>query len=695
MKIYTSVGFALIFLLWGCSSSSDDRKQGQPNALFKETSPYLLQHADNPVNWYPWKEETLEKARREGKLLIISVGYASCHWCHVMERETFMDQEVAQIMNAHFINVKVDREERPDVDQIYLNALQLINGSGGWPLNAFALPDGSPFFATTYLTVEQWKDLLGRIMDMKENNPQALEEGAEQILKGIAASEVVNKFSIPSSYPDSLLRMHDENHFDLIDSEQGGYHYEPKFFYAPGMTYLLQASAFCSENSPQAALVRKSLASFWKGGIYDHLGGGFSRYAVDREWNVPHFEKMLYDNAQLMNLYAQAYRIYKDPSYALIVEGIYSFLPQLENPKGAYFASLDAESKGEEGAYYIWEMSDLRQILNQEELGGLTSVFSIEEEGNWAGRGNILYLSQSAKEQLTLEDYESIRPILKRLYQVRQTKVAPKIDDKIITAWNAMMVSALLEAYKSFGDLKYLEKAQRVMAYLLENSLDSEGKISRNNKRGKEKISGFLEDYAQLTKACIDMYQATFEYKWLSQALALQEKTQDFFFDKETGMYFYTAQSESPLVVRKFEVLDNVMPSPNGTVALNLLLLGDLFEKEDYVSQAQQMMANNIALLEEGGPFVASWASLYTYLSKGIQQIVIIGEEWEEYRRILQARDGGLSVYMGGKEEGLLPLMESKLQAGQTTIYICKDRICQLPVFSTQDALERMALTKE
>jgi uncharacterized protein len=690
MKIYIIVGFALIFLLGGCSSSSNDRKQGQPNALGKETSPYLLQHADNPVNWYPWKEETLEKARKEGKLLIISIGYASCHWCHVMERETFMDQEVAQIMNEHFINIKVDREERPDVDQVYLNALQLISGSGGWPLNAFALPDGSPFFATTYLTVNQWKELLGRIIDMKENNPKALQEGSEQILKGITASEVVNKFSIPSSYPDSLRRIHDENHFNLIDPEQGGYHYEPKFFYAPGMTYLLQASAFYPEDAPQGRLLRKSLSAFWKGGIYDHLGGGFSRYAVDKEWNVPHFEKMLYDNAQLLNLYAQAYRVYKDPLYALVVEGIYSFLPQLENPGGAYYASLDAESEGEEGAYYIWEMSDLKNILSQEELKGLTSVFSIEEAGNWEGRGNILYFSQTAKEQIALEEYKRIQPILQRLYQARHKRVAPKIDDKIITAWNAMMASALLEAYKSLGDQKYLEKARRVLSYILENSLDSQGRVSRNNKKGKEKIPGFLEDYAQLTKACLDMYQATFEYKWLSQALALQEKTQEFFFDKETGMYFYTPKTEHSLVVRKFEVLDNVMPSPNGTVALNLLLLGDLFEKEDYVSKAQQMMANNIVLLEEGGPFVASWALLYTYLSEGIQQIVIIGEEWESYRKVLQAMDGGLSVYMGGKEEGLLPLMESKLQEGRTTVYVCKDRICQLPVFSTQAALERM-----
>jgi uncharacterized protein YyaL (SSP411 family) len=686
--------FLLLFFLLSCSSESGNRKRGQPNALIGESSPYLLQHADNPVDWYPWKDATLEKAKKEEKILIISIGYASCHWCHVMERETFMDEEVAEMMNAHFINIKVDREERPDVDQVYLNALQLISGSGGWPLNAFALPDGRPFFATTYLTTSQWKDLLGRILSMKEENYKALEEGAEQILMGISASEVVNRFSIPAAYPDSLLLLHNSNHFSLLDMEMGGYHYEPKFFYAPGMDYLRYAS-LASANAQESSLVSSSLRAFWKGGVYDHVGGGFSRYATDKEWNIPHFEKMLYDNAQLMSLYAKAYRTHEDPLYALIVEGIYSFLKQLETPQGAYYSSMDAESEGEEGAYYLWEVSDLTRILSPQEFEKLSSFFSIQEGGNWEGRGNVLYLSSSAKSFTSVEEYLALDTLFHKLERARLKRVAPKIDDKIITSWNALMAIGLLDAYRSFGEQRYLDQAQKVLSFVLENRIDNQGKLIRSSKTGKDAIPAFLDDYAHLVRACIEMYQVTFDQIWLSKALSLQEMTNQSFYDEGTGMYFYAPQTEKSLVVRKFEIMDNVMPSPNGTVALNLLLLGDLFEKEEYVDKARQMMANCISDLEEGGPFVAAWAQLYAYFAKGIQQIVIIGENWEEYRRILQAKDGGLSLYMGGEEEGTLPLMESKLQEGQTTVYICKDKICQLPVFSTRAALERMGVPVE
>ena len=623
----------LLFLILIACNTSDEFKRlpGEPNALKDETSPYLLKHKDNPVDWYPWNDETLAKAKRENKLLIISIGYASCHWCHVMERESFMDDEIAKVMNEHFINIKVDREERPDVDQIYMNALQLLTGSGGWPLNAFATPEGKPFFATTYLEPGKWKELIEKIIIMKEENYDDIVNGAEQITAGISETEPLKSLSIPKEYPESsLYKIINKLNSDL-DDEYGGFNFTPKFFYVPAMKYLLEQSVNLQNNHINQN-IHKSLINIWKGGIYDHVGGGFARYAVDRKWNIPHFEKMLYDNAQLIALYSKAYKSYPDPIYKEIVaKSIQFVLDELKANGGGYYSSIDAESEGKEGTFYIWDYEELKNNISESGFKLSTEVFAITSEGNWENGKNILYLNRNLGDEALKEKYLELTPTLEELQKIRSKKVKPKVDDKILTSWNALFISGLVEASQAFQEKKYLDLAQDLGKFLETNMISESGNLLRISK-GNFKIDGFLDDYSYLIRAYIDLYQATFDEDWLLMAKDLQKRSIDKFFEDTKGMFYYSGDQGDALIVRKFEIPDNVMPSPNAISAQNLLILGDLFEKDDWMNMAKQMLANISEELGDGGPFMSSWVQVYSYLSLGIKEIIILGRKQKNLR---------------------------------------------------------------
>lgn len=678
--------FLSVLLVYSCSTEEAERQPGEPNALKNETSPYLLKHKDNPVNWYPWNDATLAKAKRENKLLIISIGYASCHWCHVMERESFMDEELAKIMNEHFINIKVDREERPDVDQIYMNALQLLTGSGGWPLNAFATPEGKPFFATTYLEPTKWKDLLEKIIVMKEENYDDIINGAEQITTGIADTEPIKALSIPKEYPEGsmykILNFLNSN----LDNESGGFNFTPKFFYAPALDYLLDQSV-ALENEEINQNFHNSLVQIWKGGTYDHVGGGFSRYAVDKEWNIPHFEKMLYDNAQLISLYSKAYRNNPDPLYQSIVEKTIDFvMTELKTKEGGYFSSLDAESEGEEGAFYTWKYKDLKEIIQPQFISSFERVFDIKSEGNWEKNKNILFLNRKISDDKLKLDYLALTSSMEEIKTKRDKRVKPKVDDKILTSWNALMLSGFCEAYQSFGDEMYLNQALELGEFFVKSRITGDKDLLRISK-GNFKIEAFLDDYSYLIAAMIDLYQITLDEKWINLARELQEACNNKFFDPEKGMFFYSKDLENALIVRRYEIPDNVMPSPNGICAQNLLILGDLFEKDEWMQMAKQMLANVYDEVEEGGPFMASWAQVYSYLSFGIKEIVIIGPQAQEFKAKIQSYLIPNAVFLGGESEGSLPLLDSKLADDMTMIYVCENRMCKLPVSSVEEAL--------
>jgi len=687
------VFLAFLFLFSCASEEGYERKPGEPNALATETSPYLLQHAENPVNWFPWNEETIQLAKRENKLIIVSIGYASCHWCHVMERESFMDDEIAAIMNEHFINIKVDREERPDIDQIYLNAIQLITGSGGWPLNAFALPDGRPFFAVTYLEPHRWKNLLERVLDMQENDFESIVTGAEQILKGISESEPISQLTIPSEFPEELLINWGALQIDKLDPVNGGYTYMPKFFYAPGLEMLLDF-AILSGNNMLQEVIHQSLWNIWSGGTYDHLGGGFSRYATDEEWKIPHFEKMLYDNALLLRLYAKAHKHQPNPIYETIINSTFEFLEQyLLSDYGLYFSSLDAESEQTEGLYYVWHKDEIQSLLSEEEFQLFRNTFYLTENGNWSELNqNIIYLDKSKNKQTLNANYLELKPVLEKLHQSRSTRTAPKVDDKILTSWNALTISGLIHAYQALGDERYKNRALTIANFLLDKMTTDESKLFRNYKDNRISIPGFLDDYSYLIAALLDLYQITFDEKWLDKAMEFQEKVTELLYDEETQMFYYSYDPENTLVVRRYEVPDNVLPSPNGVCAINLLLLGDLFENEEMINMAKQMLANVIENIEESGPFMASWARLYAFLSFGIRQVVVVGPESTEFKKELQLNHFPTAVYMGGQKEGSLPLMSNKLIDGVTTIYVCENRVCRLPVYEVEDALLQLQL---
>lgn len=669
------------------------------NSLIHESSPYLLQHAHNPVNWYPWGEEALQKAERENKLLIISVGYAACHWCHVMEHESFEDTLVAELMNKYFVSIKVDREERPDVDQVYMNAAQLITGQGGWPLNALALPNGKPFFAGTYFPKTEWVRVLDYFATVHQNNPEKLQEQAEKVTQGIQISETV---SFRDEKPAFLIQdMNNTFHQwkNNIDFIKGGGNRAPKFPMPSVWEYLLHLS-YLSDNREALKAVTATLDHMAFGGIYDHVGGGFARYSTDVNWHVPHFEIMLYDNAQLVSLYSHAWQQTKNPLYKRVVLETLEFIErELTSPEGGFFSSLDADSDGEEGKFYVWTMDEITETLGADAIL-FSDYYNITKQGNWEQGKNILFrkISDDDFAESHHMKVETLTGIIDRcnaaLLKEREQRTRPGLDDKILTSWNALMLRGYVHAYRSFGDEAHLNSALKNAQFLLKHAITANGGIMRNHKAGKSSIHGFLDDYVFVISAFIELYQATFDEQWLNKAEQLTDYTIEHFFDSSTGMFFYTHNNHSNLIVRKMEVSDNVIPASNSEMAKNLIFLGHYLYQDAYLEKAQQMLINVQKEAHQSLYFYSNWAIAEAHLARSPFEVAIVGKDFEKMRRSIDHYYLPDVLMLGGDQKSAMELLKDKFVEGQTTIYVCRDKSCKKPVTVVSEALDQLSVEK-
>ncbi|GIV33268.1 MAG: thioredoxin [Chitinophagales bacterium] len=664
------------------------------NHLIHESSPYLLQHAHNPVDWYPWGPEALEKAQKENKLLIISIGYAACHWCHVMEKESFEDTSVARLMNEKFVSIKVDREERPDLDMLYMHACQLITGGGGWPLNAIALPDGTPIYAGTYFPKEQWMRVLQQVYDFYTQNPEKAREYAQRLKEGIASLEVVHlkKPQRPISREEldsAVLHL-----LKTQDVKKGGRAGAPKFPMPVNYQFLL--TAFYQLKHEQALTVTElTLDNIAHGGIYDHIGGGFARYSVDDAWHVPHFEKMLYDNAQLVSLYSLAFQATRKPLYRKVVYETLRWVErEMTSPENGFYSSLDADSEGEEGRFYVWTAEELKRILGTD-ADMFMDYYGVTPQGNWEHGKNVLH--RTAVQEKIARQYhlspaeleEKIEALKKKVFEEREKRVRPALDDKMITSWNALMIKGYTDAYRVFGEKQFLEAARSGAQFLL-SRVAEKNRLSRNYKNGKAYVDAFLDDYAHTIEAFISLYQATFEESYLHQAEKWMDYALAHFHDTNSGMFFYTSDAHELLVARKMELSDNVIPSSNSVMAKNLYQLGQLLYRDDYLKLPPQMFSNMKNDVIEHPSFYANWALLGCWLLEEPFEIAIVGKEADRLRSEFDQHFLPNVFLLGSTGESSLPLLQNKFVEKQTTIYVCRAKTCKMPVTTVEAALNQL-----
>ncbi len=654
------------------------------NHLINESSPYLLQHAHNPVDWHPWGEDALKKAELENKMLIISIGYSACHWCHVMEHESFSNPEVALIMNEHFICIKVDREERPDVDQIYMNAAHLITGRGGWPLNALALPDGKPFYAGTYFPKENWIQMLDYFVQLKKSKPTVLAEQAEKITIGIHSMEHISFAQKSKKIKIGQLGSMFNDWKEEIDFQLGGGLSAPKFPMPSNWEYLLQYHSLTHDEDALKA-VTVTLDAMAAGGIYDHIGGGFARYSTDSTWHVPHFEKMLYDNAQLVTLYCHAFQNTKNQEYKCIVYETLEFISrELTSKEGSFYAALDADSEGEEGKFYIWSKNEI-DIALADDATLFNDYYSISESGNWEEGKNILHRSieinkLAAKHGKHISELEhTIQNCKNKLLTARTSRVRPGLDNKIITSWNALMLRAYTVAYRVFDEDDFLEKALTSANFLLKNMVNPDLSMMRVYNNGKTSIDGFLDDYSFTISAFIELYQATFDEQWLYKAKEMNEYVMTHFYDQQSGMFFYTHDQQSNLIARKMEIADNVIPSSNSEMAKNLYFLGHLLGMNTYIEKARQMHSNVLENITKNPAYYSNWAQLAAFFTQSPYELAIVGNDYLLHRKALDKEFLPNVILMGGTNP-TLPLLEDKGNLTETKIYVCQEKVCILPV---------------
>lgn len=692
----------IAFTIINCSQSNTSiaSNNKKTNDLINETSPYLLQHAYNPVDWKGWNDKTLKLAQEQNKLIIISVGYSACHWCHVMEEESFENDSVAKLMNENFINIKVDREERPDVDQIYMNAVQLMTGSGGWPLNCIALPDGRPVFGGTYFTKKQWTKILMDMSDLYKNNPEKVIGFAEELTEGVRNSGLitVNKEEVPftrEQLEPIIAKL--KTGLDFID---GGKKNTPKFPMPSNLNFLLRSS-FHNNDKKLQEFVITSLTKMANGGIYDQIGGGFSRYSVDKRWHVPHFEKMLYDNAQLVSLYSKAYQLTKNEDFKRIVIETLDFIDkELTQQEGAFFSSLDADSYNsdgelEEGIYYTWTKDELKKILKGD-FDLFKSYYNINTTGKWEKDQYILYKTKTDKEvsesnNISLSELHSkVLSWKKILSKIRDTRKRPRTDDKVLTSWNALMIKAYVDAFRVFDDSSYLDKAIKNATFIRENQMDIDGSLFHNYKKGTSTVEGFSEDYAHTISAFIELYQTTFNEEWLDNAKQLMDYTITHFLDEENSMFYFTSDKATGLIARKTEVYDNVIPSSNSVLAKNLFKLGHYYSNKKYSNLAKQMLSNVNSDIEKSPSAYTNWLVLYLNYSNPFYELAISGSDAQNKLKELYKSYLPNVLISGAKNNSDLPLLQNKFIEGETFMYVCVNGTCKLPVTSTKRAIEQI-----
>ncbi len=686
--------FLILIFIFVSSCNKAQNHDGKANRLINETSPYLLQHAYNPVDWYAWGEEAFAKAKKEDKPLIVSIGYSSCHWCHVMEKESFEDDSVAALMNKYFVCIKVDREERPDVDQIYIEAAQMMTGSAGWPLNSIVLPDGKPFFAGTYFPKAQWIELLNKVHELWEKDRKRIELQADQITSGIKQNSLFTALD-SRDIDEKMMEPVSKTWLKMFDKKEGGYKRVPKFPMPSNIETLFNLYKL-NNNQEALEIAKLTLDKMARGGIYDQVGGGFARYSTDGYWKVPHFEKMLYDNGQLLSLYSKGYQVTKNLFYRQVVDETITFMErELLSDYGGFYSSLDADSDGEEGLFYVWKKPELDEALG-ESSNIINDYYQVENSGNWEHGKNILLAVEDEKEisdkyNITLDSLQIIVCKAKNvLLKKRSFRIRPGLDDKILTSWNSLAIIGLTDAYRAFQDERYLLLALNTGNFIAENMINDDFRLNRNFKEGKSSINAFLDDYAFTISAFINLYQVTFDENWLQKARSLSGFVLEHFSDLDSDYFFYTSDLDPALITRKMENIDNVIPSANSEMALNLFLLGNYFYDNDYLKKSDSMLKGMLGYIDEHVSSFVSWFQLYTLKTHDFYEVAIVGNDYEKLKSEFEIKFLPNTIIMGGRDEGSLELLKNKLIPEETRMYVCKEKMCKLPVASVNDALLQM-----
>ncbi|MDB5226034.1 MAG: thioredoxin protein [Bacteroidota bacterium] len=681
------------------------------NHLQHETSPYLLQHKNNPVDWFAWNEDALQKAKRENKLVIISVGYAACHWCHVMEHESFEDHTVAEVMNNFYVSIKVDREERPDIDQIYMNAAMITTGHGGWPLNVIALPDGKPIFAGTYFPKENWIKLLLYFAELNKNEPAKLIEQANNITEGLHQVEHIPLYHSERSIDEKLPDLIWKNWKDKIDYEWGGKKGAPKFMMPNNYDYLLRYF-YHTKNEAAGKAIKITLKKMAFGGLFDAIGGGFARYSVDAYWKVPHFEKMLYDNGQLLSVYAQAYQLTKRPMYKSVVEKTVDWMErEMTDESGGLYSSLDADSEGVEGKFYCWREDEIKSVLSEihidpddpvfhivSDYNFVKELYNITEEGNFEHGMNVLFRTQdheyfTEKYKLTNEEFHAAVALINNsLFEKRKEKIRPNTDDKILTEWNAIAIKGFTDAYKAFDEERYLNKATRTAEFILSNCKKEDHRLDRNYKNGKSNINGFLPDYAFFIEALIALHQVTLEGNYLTEAFHFTEYVLQHFSNQSNGMFYLTSDVDVKLITRSMDSSDNVIPAANSTMAKNLLLLGKYFDKPEYEKMSMSMLNNVLDDVIKNPSYYSNWAivlDMHLHMNK---ELVIAGNKAKEKVKTIFKNYLPDILITGSEKESELPLLKDRFAEGKTLFYLCENKSCELPVEDVNNILKSILM---
>jgi uncharacterized protein YyaL (SSP411 family) len=678
------------------------------NHLINETSPYLLQHAHNPVDWFPWGEEALEIARREQKPILLSIGYSACHWCHVMEHESFENEAIATLMNKHFVNIKVDREERPDLDQIYMSAVQMMTHHGGWPMTVFLTPEGLPFYAGTYFPPEDRYNMPGfprvliSVADAYRERPEDVQETAASVLSELKRAATALESS--DLLTIELLDVAYRGMIKSYDSTNGGFGGAPKFPPAMSLEFLLH-SYYRTANQQALEIVEQTCRKMSQGGIYDQLGGGFHRYATDARWLVPHFEKMLYDNALLSSLYLHYYQVSHDPAARTVAEGILDYVVrEMRHPAGGFYSTQDADSEGVEGKFFVWSKSEITELLGQRDAALFMAYYNVTDSGNFEGE-NILNVTRdlpavAVSQQVTEEQLtESLARSREVLFEAREKRVKPARDEKILTAWNGLMLAGFAEAAAILDRPDYLEVAKKNAQFLLDN-LRVDRLLLRTYKDGNAKLNAYLEDYAFFISGLVTLFETSGELQWLEEAVSLTTVMIEEFWDDEDGGFFYTGRSHEDLIVRSKDFFDNATPSGNSVAAEVLLRIGLLTDNADYQRRAGtilRLMATTVQRYPSG--FGRLLCALDFYLGTP-KEIVLVGdldkpetqslldEIWSRY---LPNRVIARVSRSNTRAEELIPLVRERSQIdGKPTVYLCEHFTCKTPTTDPKELASQL-----
>ncbi|TVZ52213.1 thioredoxin domain-containing protein [Dokdonia sp. Hel_I_53] len=671
------------------------------NDLIKESSPYLLQHAHNPVDWRPWNEKTLKKAVKENKLILVSIGYSACHWCHVMEHESFEDEAIAQLMNSNYINIKVDREERPDVDNVYMTAVQLMTGQGGWPLNVIALPDGRPVWGGTYFKKDEWVSALDQIANLFKESPEKLQEYAEKLSEGMQQTDLITPNMNEVLFKKKTLENAIAQWSRQWDTRQGGLNRAPKFMMPTNYKFLLRYGHQTNEKEI-LEYVHTTLESIAYGGINDHIGGGFARYSTDMKWHVPHFEKMLYDNAQLVSLYSQAYIQTKNNLYKEVVYNTINFIKrEMSTPEGAFYSSLDADSLTksgnlEEGAYYVWKIDELKLLLaNDYPL--FSTYYNINSYGHWEA-GNYVLIKQDSDvdfakaHEIPVEELKLKKNSWhKRLLRFRESnKAKPRLDDKILTSWNGLMLKGYLDAYSVFNEPEFLEAAQKNAFFIKEHLLRTDGGLYRTHKNGKSTINAYLEDYAAVIDAFITLYETTEETSWLELSKSLMDYTFKHFYSNSNLLFYFTSNQDPKLATRHIEFYDNVIPSSNSIMSQNLHKLSNYYPETNYKDIALNMLHHLQVNFHKSPTSFSNWMSLMLNFTNPYYLIIVVGINAKKIVKELNTYflPNVIKAYTTSQSE--LSVFKNRFHKDKTLIYVCINNTCKLPVNTVEEVLEQL-----